>query len=71
MEWFKDGKALPKRHVWEIALGAYNHFIQEESLVDVPIEEGMNCDVIGDVHGKLKGTMFWLGTLTGHVRTIL
>jgi serine/threonine-protein phosphatase 5 len=50
--WFKDGKALPKRYVWEIALGAFGHFVKEESLVDLPVGEGMTCDVIGDVHGE-------------------
>ena len=49
--WFKDGKALPKRYVWEIILGAYAHFASEDSLVEVPIPEGVTCDVIGDVHG--------------------
>lgn len=52
IQWFKDGKALPKRYVWEIVLGAYSQFIQEDSLVYLNIEDGMTCDVIGDVHGK-------------------
>lgn len=51
IEWFKDGKALPRRYVWEIVLGAYNLFAAEESLVKLELEEGMTCDVIGDVHG--------------------
>ena len=51
IEWFKDGKTLPKRYVWEIVLGAYEHFAKEESLVNLDIEEGVTCDVIGDVHG--------------------
>lgn len=51
IEWFKAGKALPKRYVWEIILGAHAHFEKEESLVEVDLEEGMTCDVIGDVHG--------------------
>jgi serine/threonine-protein phosphatase 5 len=50
--WFKDGKALPKRYVWEIVLGAHAAFVKEDSLVDVNIGEGMTCDVIGDVHGQ-------------------
>ena len=49
--WFKDGKTLPKRYVWEIVLGAHEHFAKEESLVNLDIEEGVTCDVIGDVHG--------------------
>ena len=52
IQWFKDGKTLPKRYVWEIVMGAYEHFIKEDSLVNVNIEEGVTCDVIGDVHGK-------------------
>ncbi len=51
IQWFKDGKALPKRYVWEIVLGAYKHFQQEPSLVDVELADGVTCDVIGDVHG--------------------
>lgn len=51
IQWFKDGKTLPKRYVWEIVLGAYEQFAKEESMVEVRLEEGMTCDVIGDVHG--------------------
>ncbi len=39
--------------MWEIVLGAHSYFAQEESLVQVDIEEGMTIDVIGDVHGML------------------
>lgn len=49
--WFKDCKALPRRYVWEIILGAYDAFRQEQSLVDLPLDTGLTCDVIGDVHG--------------------
>jgi hypothetical protein len=51
IEWFKQGKFLPKRYAWEIVMGAHDHFVQEESLVDVEIPEGVTIDVIGDVHG--------------------
>jgi serine/threonine-protein phosphatase 5 len=51
MKLFKDGKALPKRYVWEIALGAYSVFEKEPSLVEVTLESGRSVDVIGDVHG--------------------
>ena len=51
IDWFKDGKNLPKRYVWEIVLGAYEQFAKEESLVNLDIEEDITCDVIGDVHG--------------------
>ena len=50
--WFKEGKTLPKRYVWEIVLGAYETFASEPSLVDVPVPEGVTIDVIGDVHGE-------------------
>ena len=51
IDWFKNGKTLPKRYVWEIVLGAHEQFAKEESLVNLDIEEGVTCDVIGDVHG--------------------
>lgn len=64
IEWFKDGKSLPKRYVWEIVLGAYQHFVKEDSLVTVNLEEGMTCDVIGDVHGQFYDLLH-LYSLTG------
>ncbi|KAI0051921.1 protein phosphatase 5, partial [Auriscalpium vulgare] len=64
IQWFKDGKALPKRYVWEIVLGAYAHFSKEESLVDVTLEEGETIDVIGDVHGQFYDVLH-LFSLTG------
>jgi serine/threonine-protein phosphatase 5 len=60
LEWFKSGKTLPKRYVWEIALGAHEHFLKEESLVDVHIPQGATIDIIGDVHGIY---------ITTHLRT--
>lgn len=51
MKLFKDGKTLPKRYVWEIALGAYSVFEKEPSLVELTLETGKSVDVIGDVHG--------------------
>lgn len=51
IDWFKNGKTLPKRYVWEIVFGAHEQFAKEPSLVDLDIEEGVTCDVIGDVHG--------------------
>ncbi|KAJ7747362.1 phosphoprotein phosphatase [Mycena metata] len=64
IQWFKDGKALPKRYVWEIVLGAHEHFSKEESLVKVDLEDGVTCDVIGDVHGQFYD-MLHLYSLTG------
>jgi serine/threonine-protein phosphatase 5 len=51
IQWFKDGKTLPRRYAWEIVLGAHEHFMKEESLVDVKVENDVTIDVIGDVHG--------------------
>ncbi|OJT10453.1 Serine/threonine-protein phosphatase 5 [Trametes pubescens] len=64
IEWFKDGKTIPRRYVWEIVLGAHSYFAQEESLVQVDIEEGMTIDVIGDVHGQFYDYLHLL-SLTG------
>jgi len=47
IRWFKDGKTLPRRYVWEIVLGAHSHFVNEESLVQFDLDDGMTCDVIG------------------------
>jgi serine/threonine-protein phosphatase 5 len=54
IQWFKDGKALSRRYAWEIILGAHDHFVKEESLVDVKIENDVTIDVIGDVHGAIR-----------------
>ncbi|KAF7321747.1 Serine/threonine-protein phosphatase [Mycena kentingensis (nom. inval.)] len=64
IEWFKQGKTLCKRYVWEIVLGAHDQFVKEESLVNVDIEDGATCDVIGDVHGQFYD-MLHLYSLTG------
>ncbi|KAJ7594025.1 phosphoprotein phosphatase [Mycena floridula] len=64
MKWFKDGKTLPKRYVWEIILGAFALFEAEKSMVDVKIEDGVTVDVIGDVHGQYYD-MLHLFSLTG------
>lgn len=53
IEWFKNGKTLPKRYVWEIVLGAHDQFARTDSLIDVELQDGVTCDVIGDVHGEL------------------
>lgn len=52
LEWFKSGKPLPKRYVWEIVLGCNAELEKEQSLTDMPLREGMTCDVIGDTHGR-------------------
>lgn len=57
IQWFKDGKTLPRRYAWEIILGAYDHFVKEESLVDVKVEKDATIDVIGDVHGAIRSLL--------------
>ncbi|KAH8119284.1 protein phosphatase 5 [Phellopilus nigrolimitatus] len=64
IEWFKAGKALPRRFAWEIVLGAYAQFVREESMVEVSLEDGMTLDVIGDVHGQFYDYLH-LALLTG------
>lgn len=74
IQWFKDGKALPKRYVWEIVLGAHAHFVSEQSLVDIPLEDGVTCDVIGDVHGMfyfLYHSSLFVSLLRPHANTVL
>ncbi|CAA7261672.1 unnamed protein product [Cyclocybe aegerita] len=64
IQWFKEGKTLHKRYAWEIVMGAYDHFVKEESLVNVDIPEGVSVDVIGDVHGQFYDVLH-LFSLTG------
>lgn len=56
IEWFKEGKNLPRRYAWEIILGAHELFQKEDSLVKVELKDGITCDVIGDVHGMDSAT---------------
>lgn len=51
LEWFKNGKTLPRRYVWEIVLGCNSILEKEQSLMDMILEDGTTCDVIGDTHG--------------------
>jgi serine/threonine-protein phosphatase 5 len=45
---FKAGGKIPKRLAWEIVLGCREVLVKEKSLVDVTIEKGVHCDVVGD-----------------------
>ncbi|KAI6046039.1 phosphoprotein phosphatase [Pisolithus marmoratus] len=64
IDWFKQGKKITRRFAWEIILGAYAHFSKEESLVQINLDEGETCDVIGDVHGQFYDLLH-LYSLTG------
>lgn len=57
-EWFKSGKYLAKRIVWEIVLGCFEACVQEESLREVVLNENMTCDVIGDTHGMVLSDIY-------------
>lgn len=48
IESFKKGGKVPKRVAWEIILGVKDLVMQEKSLVEVDIPEGVTCDVVGD-----------------------
>ncbi|KAG8860738.1 hypothetical protein FRB91_001002 [Serendipita sp. 411] len=63
-EWFKSGKNLPRRIAWEIVLGCWDACVQEESLNEVILDEGMTCDVIGDTHGQYYDLLHLI-SLTG------
>jgi serine/threonine-protein phosphatase 5 len=54
IEWFKDGKTLPRRYVWEIVLGCNSVLEKEQSLTDIILEDDMTCDIIGDTHGTSR-----------------
>ena len=71
LTWFKEGKVLPKRFVWEVVLNTYDILLKEESLTDMPLEEGVICDVIGDTHGAFEFREFWELGYYSCSRTIL
>lgn len=48
---YRNGKALHRRIIWEIVLGVYSIIVNEPSMVEVPLDEGVTCDIIGDTHG--------------------
>lgn len=33
-------------------MAVHDIFVQEETMVTLNLEDGMTCDVIGDVHGE-------------------
>lgn len=64
LEHFKNGKLLPIRYVWQIVLGCQEELLKHESLVEVTIPEGEDCDVVGDTHGQFFDVLHLL-KLTG------
>ncbi|TIA86103.1 hypothetical protein E3P99_03789 [Wallemia hederae] len=64
IEYFKKGKTLHKRVLFELVLKTIDLFSQEESLVDVNIPAGHNINVIGDTHGQFYDLVHLIG-LTG------
>lgn len=45
LDWFKEGKVIPRRLAWQIVLGAYDILREEPTLVDVPIPAGQKAVV--------------------------
>ncbi|KAB5588592.1 Protein phosphatase 5 [Ceratobasidium theobromae] len=64
IETFKDGKNIHRRFAWEIVLASWDLLSNEESLVELELEEGVDCDVIGDTHGQFYDLTHLL-SLTG------
>ncbi|KAG0146971.1 hypothetical protein CROQUDRAFT_43612, partial [Cronartium quercuum f. sp. fusiforme G11] len=64
LEWFKLGKVLPKRIVYEIVLGCYGFLEKEASLTEYTIPEEESADIIGDTHGQFFDVVHLL-SLTG------
>ncbi|KAK4702839.1 serine/threonine-protein phosphatase 5, partial [Phenoliferia sp. Uapishka_3] len=64
LEWFKDGKVLPRRIAWQIVLGAQEVLASEKTLVECEVPEGETINVIGDTHGQYYDFLHLL-TLTG------
>ncbi|KAI9572138.1 phosphoprotein phosphatase [Boletus coccyginus] len=64
IDWFKQGKKLPRRYAWEIVLGAHSSFVKEDTLVNLDLGDGVTCDIIGDIHGQFYDLLH-LYLLTG------
>ncbi|KAM0756689.1 protein phosphatase 5, partial [Meredithblackwellia eburnea MCA 4105] len=64
LNWFKDGKVIPRRIAWEIVLGAYDVLKAEPSMVDCDVPDGQTINVIGDTHGQFYDFLHLL-SLTG------
>lgn len=64
LEWFKEGKTLPKRWVYEIVLGCYGYLAQEPSLTECTIPEGESVDVCVGSSSRFRIAMPCVARLT-------
>ncbi|KAG9005247.1 hypothetical protein FRB94_001665 [Tulasnella sp. JGI-2019a] len=64
IEWYRSGKALPRRYIWEIVLAVQDIMEKEASMVEVALDDGVTCDIIGDTHGQFYDLLHLL-SLTG------
>lgn len=52
INYFKQGKTLHKRVLWDLILTTMELFKKEQSLVDVDIPDNTHVTVFGDTHGQ-------------------
>ena len=45
LDWFKEGKLLPKRYVFEVVLGCQTFLREEQSMTEYTIPKGETCDM--------------------------
>ncbi len=67
VEHFKKGGKVPKRIAWEIVLGCKEVLEKESSLVEVEVQNGLHCDIVGDTHGVSFGSFMVTFRLNNHL----